>query len=551
MSSSSSSSSSSHLFLFPFAALSLAAAGTGLQAGSENCTAPASEAEDLSLLQALRRGHDAIKPLVIPGLGSLVGNKVPGGSMEYLNISYAVRPGRFQAAELNTSWHSVLDATKYGHSCIQATGRELSEDCLNLNVWTPQGKPSSPLPVWFWIYGGGLISGSGSLYNGSELSSKYKLVVVTINYRLGALGWLAVGDNKSSGAMNGWHDTLVALRWVKSYIAAFGGDPEKIYIGGESGGSLLTCQHLFSPLTAAVGIAGVTLESGSCVGPWGPNTMRSSFTQSLDWMKYALGGGSRPRLVKKAKEAHSKLYRKKVAYGNSCCGPSAVDGKFFTKLPVDSKFAVPPRVRVLLGSNSIDGIATFSDHHPVSKEALIDLLRRQGLRANATDVVKFYTQTPGLGRIEDPDVGKWTLLFWQIHRDASNTCPTLLLAERLSEYGASDVYLYWEDFARDKKDFHGSELSLFWGSGYTGGPPFNVNTVMGTQDMLRNFLYGAEPATSWKSFAENPKQQNYLKLSKNPVPQSGYERTACAFWRKFYDGPLKLREQFFRFGWKR
>ncbi|XP_070579474.1 neuroligin-4, X-linked-like [Ptychodera flava] len=139
-----------------------------------------------------------------------------------------------------------FDATKFGVSCPQPMeyggwmkevlpSEEVDEDCLQLNIYVPNEEPEEPYAVMVWIHGGGFVIGQGMLYESSALSSLYGVIVVTINYRLGALGFISTKDEHLPGNY-GLHDQILALRWVKNNAAFFGGDPNRITIFGESAG---------------------------------------------------------------------------------------------------------------------------------------------------------------------------------------------------------------------------------------------------------------------------------------------------------------------------
>src|SRR4051794_22375357 len=127
-----------------------------------------------------------------------------------------------------------------------------AEDCLALNVWTPGTEGARPVMVW--IHGGGFINGSGAsgLYDGSRLAARGDVVVVTVNYRLGVLGFLAhreLTDDDAGGAAGNWglQDQVAALRWVRDNIASFGGDPGNVTIFGESAGGMSVADLLVMP----------------------------------------------------------------------------------------------------------------------------------------------------------------------------------------------------------------------------------------------------------------------------------------------------------------
>ena len=159
------------------------------------------------------------------------------------------------------------DTAKHG----PGAGSADSEDCLFLNVYVPADRHDDggePLPVLFWIHGGSNEYGEGGSYDPTPLVTQGHIIVVTINYRLGALGWLAHpllddGSPNSSGNY-GLTDQQFAMRWVNRNIAAFGGDPHKVTIAGESAGAIDSCSHLASP-TAAGLFRGAIIESGCIV----------------------------------------------------------------------------------------------------------------------------------------------------------------------------------------------------------------------------------------------------------------------------------------------
>ena len=154
------------------------------------------------------------------------------------------------------SWHGVRYATQFGPSCPQATEKNpflppgpISEDCLYLNVYTTASHPSGHRPVLVWIHGGGLVQDGARNYDGAKLAAD-GAVVVTINYRLGALGFLAhpaLASRPGGSAGNyGLMDQQAALRWVQRNIAQFGGDPRNVTIAGQSAGGLSVLAQLVS-----------------------------------------------------------------------------------------------------------------------------------------------------------------------------------------------------------------------------------------------------------------------------------------------------------------
>lgn len=186
----------------------------------------------------------------------------------FAGIPYAappLGPLRWQPPQPVPGWQGVRDATRPGPPCVQETARGVgSEDCLSLNVWTP-ARGAGKRPVLVWIHGGGFINGHGDMYDARRLATRGDMVVVTINYRLGALGFLAHPGLGQFGRVGnyGFLDQQAALRWVRDNIAGFGGDPTEVTIAGESAGGMSVCDHLVAPASAGLFRAAI-IQSGPC-----------------------------------------------------------------------------------------------------------------------------------------------------------------------------------------------------------------------------------------------------------------------------------------------
>jgi carboxylesterase type B len=197
------------------------------------------------------------------------------GVDSFLGLRYAAAPVgalRWRPPRPAAPWPGVLAADRYGNRCpaLASTNgpRSETEDCLFLNVQRPAGaRPGARLPVYFWIHGGGLINGSSNQHDGSKIVSEAGVVVVTINYRLGVFGFLghpALTAEAGESGNYGLDDQQAALRWVRRNIAAFGGDPRQVTIGGESAGGWSVCAHLTSPGSRGLFVRAM-IQSGSCV----------------------------------------------------------------------------------------------------------------------------------------------------------------------------------------------------------------------------------------------------------------------------------------------
>ncbi len=207
--------------------------------------------------------NSAIVETVETASGRLAGLR-KDGITRFKGIPFAKPPVgalRWRMPEAAEPWAGVRDATKFGHVCPQAptqlemlmgsTMGEQSEDCLFLNVWTP-GCDAARRPVMVWIHGGAFVIGAGSqgVYNGKVLAAR-DAVIVTINYRLGAFGFLdlsGASDGRAPGTgAEGLADQILALHWVKENISQFGGDPGNVTIFGESAGGMSVGALLAAP----------------------------------------------------------------------------------------------------------------------------------------------------------------------------------------------------------------------------------------------------------------------------------------------------------------
>jgi para-nitrobenzyl esterase len=230
-------------------------------------------------------GGDAtggVAPRVHLAAGDLSGS-TQQGAHAFLGIPYARPPVgalRWRPPQPAQAWRGTHDATRFGPNCLQGAPApfgpwtaeflidpSMAEDCLYLNVWAPARTMPGPLPVLVWIHGGGFGSGSGSIpiYNGAVLAAQ-GAIVVTINYRLGVLGFLAHPGLSAESAQHvsgnyGLLDIIAALRWVHSNIARFGGNPRRVTVAGQSAGAEAVLELMASPRARGL-FAGAIAESG-------------------------------------------------------------------------------------------------------------------------------------------------------------------------------------------------------------------------------------------------------------------------------------------------
>lgn len=208
-----------------------------------------------------------------------------GDLVIFRGVPFAAPPTgarRFAPPALADAWTAPLAATAFGPACPQGQANltNQSEDCLRLNVWAHAAVPA-PRPVIVWIHGGGYVEGDSSelAYDGASLATHADVVVVSINYRLGVLGFLATPQLVApDGGTGNWglRDQIAALGWVQRNAAAFGGDPTHVMIAGESAGGISICTLLAAPPAQGL-YAAAAMESGTCRAVLNPHTTNGTW----------------------------------------------------------------------------------------------------------------------------------------------------------------------------------------------------------------------------------------------------------------------------------
>lgn len=212
-------------------------------------------------------------PIVETKSGKVEGETLPGFH-RWRGIPYARAP-RFAAPEPVEPWQGVRPATAFGKQCPQQYGAKVNpeyldsaaygEDCLHLNVWTPQDGSPGLKPVMVWIHGGAFMAGGTNPYDASALATEGDVVVVSINYRVGVLGFVNFGEALGLPTIPsniGLRDQIAALEWVRDNVTAFGGDPGRVTIAGQSAGSMSVSLLMLAPRARGLFHAAI-MQSGA------------------------------------------------------------------------------------------------------------------------------------------------------------------------------------------------------------------------------------------------------------------------------------------------
>jgi para-nitrobenzyl esterase len=307
------------------------------------------------------------------------------GLQMYFGVPFAKPPVgelRWKAPQPLDNWNGILQTKAFGPRPVQAMvfgdmnfrSNGMNEDCLYLNVWTPAKRNTKGLPVLVYFYGGGFVAGDGSepRYDGASMARK-GIVAVTVNYRLNIFGFFAhpelSKESSYKGSGNyGLLDQHAALKWVQKNIEAFGGDPKKVTIAGESAGSISVSAHMASPLSRGL-IAGAIGESGAAISPTLPPVpLEEAEKTGLEFAKNA-GYSSLSQLRALSTRDVYEIYTESRRFGF----PTVIDGYFYPK-SLSEIFAAREQAQIplLLGWNSaeIPGMA-FMQGLPYTEENYI------------------------------------------------------------------------------------------------------------------------------------------------------------------------------------
>lgn len=463
----------------------------------------------------------------------------------FAGIPYAAPPVgalRWQPPAPAAGWRGFLDATRPGPRCIQDVSndvdqRETSEDCLTLNVWTPP--PSGEKrPVMVWIHGGSFVNGSGDIYDSRRLASRGDVVIVTINYRLGTLGFLAHPALGPAGDVGnyGLADQQAALRWVHDNIAAFGGDPDKVTIAGESAGGMSVCDHLVAPASAGLFSAAI-IQSGPCQAQYDLSAAEGTSEQ------YAaeVGCGDRVAAAACLRALPAERLQRPVLYGR--IGSERLSGPVTgTKLlPVDPMNGAAQgraaEVPVMIGTTA-DEYTLFTALQYIRGRAFgatdyLGLLSEAYGGANAAVVAQQYPPEAFGGSVP--------LAYSAAVTDGTFAC----VANRLAESLSSEEPVYFSEFddpgapapeplrAAPFPVGAGHSLELRYLFDVGGAPALNPEQQRLSDEMIgfwSEFVSTGSPGSGWPSLDGPAGERMSLQPGGNRLINDFGQVHKCPFW---------------------
>jgi para-nitrobenzyl esterase len=468
----------------------------------------------------------------------------------YKGIPYAAPPVgelRWAVPMPPMAWQGVRKADKFSSSCVQNIVQErkpwtyefmahdaVSEDCLYLNIWTGAKNSGEKRPVFVFLHGGGFTEGSGSVpvYDGEGLAKK-GLVMITINYRLGAFGFFAHPELTKESGHNasgnyGLLDQVAALRWIHDNIAAFGGDPSRVTVAGQSAGSMSVHALIASPLAKGLLHRAIAESGGSTLG----GSSRNLADAEQDGVRFATAKGA------------SSLASLRTMPADQIAAPvqgmrfgPIVDG-YLLPASIDQIVAQGKQndVPILTGANADEG---GGSPNPATKQAAFQNQAKQRYTQAADEFLKLYPastdQEAGLANNDSSrDQQRMSLYVWALER---------------AKTSKTKVFTYFWTHALPGPDagrygaFHTSEVPYALDTLYMSDRPFTQQDFKIADIMSSywaNFAKSGDPngkgLPAWPAVGEKPAVTMQIGDTTEAIPVVSAS-AKLAFWQEYYSRP--------------
>jgi para-nitrobenzyl esterase len=463
-----------------------------------------------------------------------VAGRSENGVRRWLGIPYATAR-RFAAPEPVPAWTGTRPALDFAPQCPQAMGKKVTdatvsgpgygEDCLALNIWVPEGGADvSAKPVFFWIHGGAFMAGSSNPYNGEALARDGDIIVVTINYRVGVIGFVNFGEALGIPEIPsnlGLRDQIAALAWVRDNIAAFGGDPKRVTVAGQSAGSMSVSLLMLIPEATPL-FQGAIMQSGAV------SLIHSRESSIRIARRYAeLLDLNQGDLEKLRNMDLKRLLETQMKVGEEIKGgiPAApwYDGDLLPASLDEARAQATPAIPLLAGATR-DEARLFElmpgDILPTKRPALEAMIRAQLPPDHAERLLAAY-----------PATRKGTTA---LASDLTFGMPTRHFAERHARH--SPTWYYRFDYAHPLAGAtHGLDLTLFWP--FTsfrvmlarGGPFTGRRAALGRRMMRHwaHFTRHGTPEADWPGYDADSRVVRLLNLADRDEPGLDAERYAA------------------------
>ncbi|XP_067851463.1 cholinesterase-like [Heptranchias perlo] len=514
-------------------------------------------------------------------------NVLSGSVTAFLGIPYAEPPIaelRFKKPEPRRPWSGLWNASKYPNTCYQYIYKSfsgfsweemwnpntnLSEDCLYVNVWVPSPRPNKAA-VMIWIFGGGFVSGTSSLatYDGRYLAYIENVIVVSMNYRLGALGFLALSGSRDVLGNMGLFDQRLALKWVQDNIAAFGGNPRIVTLFGESAGAASIHLHILSPKSHSLFTRAI-MQSGSSNAPWAvvqDAEARRRATILATRLECPYSNDTELVSCLRGKQPQEIIDKSQgILTGgllSGCVFIPVVDGDFLTDLPEKLiKMRNFKQIQILAGVNKDEGTYFLVYVAPGFRKDTESLITHeeflQGIRMSFPDASDIGVEAVVFQYTDWTDENNTTKnrdALDDVAGDRNFICPLMHFTYKFAECG-NTAYVYLFDHHASNADWpgwmgvmHGYEIEFVFGMPLDGW----LNYTTAEQTLSRNMMH------YWANFAKtgNPNEptmqgmkwpeythleQQYIILNAEaPRIYRKHRAQQCAFWNQFLPKLLQM-----------